>query len=267
MTALTSTPPSARPESARGVGALRSSSVFIGRSLRHSLRDGEGLMMAIALPVLLLLMFTYVFGGAIGGDGYIDFVVPGVILTCAGFGASSVAVSVNRDVTLGAMRRFRTMPISSATVLAGHVIASVLRNLLATAIVILVALVIGFQPTATPLEWLGVLGLVALWILAITALFACIGLVSGSPEAANGYGFILLFLPYLSSAFVPVETMPSWLQPIANHQPMGPLVDSLRALLIGVGEAPILASFTWSIGIIAVAGVLTTLVMQRSKDR
>lgn len=255
------------PRSARGVGALRSSSVFIGRSLRHSLRDGEGLLMAIALPVLLLLMFTYVFGGAIIADGYLDFVVPGVILTCAGFGASSVAVSVNRDVTLGAMRRFRTMPITPSTVLAGHVIASVLRNLVATAIVILVALAIGFRPTATAPEWLGVLGLVALWILAITALFACIGLVSGSPEAANGYGFILLFLPYLSSAFVPIETMPSWLQPLATHQPMGPLVDSLRALLIGVGEAPVLVSLAWSVGIIAVAGVLTTLVMQRSKDR
>lgn len=267
MTALTPAAPSARPASARGVGALRSSSVFIGRSLRHSLRDGEGLMMAIALPVLLLLMFTYVFGGAIIAEGYLDFVVPGVILTCAGFGASSVAVSVNRDVTLGAMRRFRTMPIASPTVLAGHVIASVLRNLVATAIVILVALVIGFRPTATALEWLGVLGLVALWILAITALFACIGLVSGSPEAANGYGFVLLFLPYLSSAFVPIETMPSWLQPLATHQPMGPLVDSLRALLIGVGDAPVLASLAWSVGIISVAGVLTTLVMRRSKDR
>lgn len=267
MTALTSAPPSSRLESARGAGALRSSIVFIGRSLRHSLRDGEGLLMAIALPVLLLLMFTYVFGGAIIADGYIDFVVPGVILTCAGFGASAVAVSVNRDMTLGAMRRFRTMPIASATVLAGHVIASVLRNLLATTIVILVALVIGFQPTATRLEWLGVLGLVALWILAITALFACIGLVSGSPEAANGYGFILLFLPYLSSAFVPVETMPSWLQPLATHQPVGPLVDSLRALLVGVGEAPVLASLAWTIGIIVVAGILTTLVMKRSKDR
>lgn len=262
MTALTSA-----PQTPRGVGALRSSSVFIERSLRHSLRDGEGLVTAVALPVVLLLMFTYVFGGAIIADGYIDFVVPGVILTCAGFGASSVAVAVNRDTTQGAMRRFRTMPIPAATVLVGHVIASVLRNLLATAIVILVALVIGFQPTATPFEWLGVLGLVALWILAITALFACVGLVAGSPEAANGYGFILLFLPYLSSAFVPVATMPSWLQPLATHQPMGPLVDSLRALLIGVGHAPMLASVTWSIGIILVATALTMLVLRRSRDR
>lgn len=272
MTSLTTAPPRTRPprdEDPRrlGTGALRSSAVFIGRSLRHSLRDGEGLLIAVALPVMLLLLFTYVFGGAIISEGYVDFVVPGVILTCAGFGAASVAVSVNRDVTLGAMRRFRTMPISAATVLAGHVVASVLRNLLATVIVILVALVIGFRPTATVLEWIAALGLVALWILAITALFACIGLVAGSPEAANGYGFVLLFLPYLSSAFVPIETMPDWLQPIAAHQPMGPLVDALRALLVGTDEAQLLAPLAWSIGITAGAMVLTALAFRRSSDR
>jgi ABC-2 type transport system permease protein len=266
MTALA---PAARPSAPTcgGVGPGRSSLVFIARSLRHSLRDGEGLIMAVALPVLLLLLFTYVFGGAIIADGYVDFVVPGVILTCAGYGAASVAVSVNRDVTLGAMRRFRTLPIVSATVLAGHVVASVLRNLVATTIVILVALAIGFRPTASALDWAGALGLVALWILAITALFACIGLVAGSPEAANGYGFILLFLPYLSSAFVPIATMPAWLQPIATHQPMGPLVEAIRALLVGTGEVPLVAPLAWSCGIIAVSLVLMALALPRSKDR
>ncbi|MGP5087620.1 ABC transporter permease [Brachybacterium tyrofermentans] len=263
---MTSLAPS-RPSSAHGVGPWRSSGVFIGRSLRHSLRDGEGMLMAVALPVMMLLLFTYVFGGAIIADGYVDFVVPGVILTCAGFGAASVAISVNRDITLGAMRRFRTLPIISATVLAGHVVASVLRNLVATMIVILVALAIGFRPSATVLEWFAALGLVAVWILAITALFACIGLASGSVEAANGYGFILLFLPYLSSAFVPIGTMPSWLQPIATNQPMGPLVEAIRALLTGVGEAPVLASLAWSCGIIALSMVLIALALPRSKDR
>ncbi|WP_420114727.1 ABC transporter permease [Pseudactinotalea sp.] len=262
MTTLTS------PHTAeRGVGALRASGIFIGRSLRHSLRDGEGLMMAVALPVLLLLVFTYVFGGAILEQGYVDFVVPGVILTCAGFGASSVAVAVSRDVTQGAMRRFRTMPIPAATVLAGHVVASLLRNLLATTIVIGVALAIGFRPSAGALEWLAVLGLVALWILAITALFAFIGLVSSSPETANGYGFALLFLPYISSAFVPIETMPQVLQPIARHQPLNPLVESLRGLLIDMGEPPLAASFAWCLGILAVATILIVRGFRRSRDR
>lgn len=250
MTALT-----AAPNADRGAGPLRSSGIFIGRSLRHSLRDGEGMIMAIALPVLLMLVFTYIFGGAIQAAGYVDFVVPGVILICAGFGASSVAVAVNRDVTLGAMRRFRTLPIRSATVLAGHVVASLLRNLLATAIVIGVAVLIGFRPTATFGEWLVALALVTLWILAITALFAFIGLVSSSPEAANGYGFALLFLPYLSSAFVPIGTMPGWMQGVATHQPVNPLVESLRALLVGQGEAQVGVSLAWCLGIIAVAAV------------
>lgn len=251
----------------RGVSPLRSSGIFIGRSLRHALRDGEGLLMAIALPILMLLMFTFVFGGAIQAEGYIDFVVPGVILVCAGFGASSVAVAVSRDVSLGAMRRFRTMPIASATVLAGHIVASLLRNLVATFVVVAVAIAIGFRPTATPFEWLTAIGLVAFWILAITALFAFIGLVSSSPEAANGYGFALLFLPYLSSAFVPIDTMPELLQPIARHQPLNPLVESIRGLLVGVGETPLGVSLAWCLGISAVAAFLIVLGFRRSRDR
>ncbi len=262
MTTLTSAPPRDR-----GVGPLRSSGIFIGRSLRHSLRDGESMLMAIALPVLLMLVFTFVFGGAIQTEGYVDFVVPGVILTCAGFGASSVAVSVNRDVTLGAMRRFRTLPIRSATVLAGHVVASVLRNLVATGVVIGVAIAIGFRPTATPADWLVALALVALWILAITALFAFIGLVSSSPEAANGYGFGLLFLPYLSSAFVPIATMPEWMRPIATHQPINPLVESLRALLVGQGAAPVGVSLAWCLGIVVTAAALIVWGFRRTARR
>ncbi len=256
MTRTATAPIATAPAARRDVGPVRSSGIFIGRSLRHSLRDGEGMIMAIALPVLLMFVFTYIFGGAIKAEGYVDFVVPGVILICAGFGAAGVAVSVNRDVTLGAMRRFRTLPIHSATVLAGHVVASLLRNLVATGIVIGVAVLIGFRPTATPAQWLVALTLVAVWILAITALFAFIGLVSSSPEAANGYGFALLFLPYVSSAFVPIDTMPAWMRPVATHQPTNPLVESIRALLVDQGEAAVGVSLAWCLGIAAVAAAL-----------
>ena len=193
---------------------------------------------------------------AIQAEGYVDFVVPGVILICAGFGASSVAVSVNRDVTQGVMRRIRTLPIRPATVLAGHIVASMLRNLLATGIVIGVALAIGFRPTAVLADWLLVLAHVALGVLAITALFAFIGLVSSSPEAANGYGFALLFLPYVSSAFVPIVTMPAWMQPIATHQPINLLVESIRSLLVGQGEPRVPVSLAWCVGIIVVSAAL-----------
>ncbi|WP_127532875.1 ABC transporter permease [Paenibacillus kobensis] len=208
--------------------------VFIGRSIRHSLRNVESLMMAIMLPVMLMLLFTYVFGGAIdpGGD-YVNYVVPGIILLCAGFGSSSTAVDVATDMTNGIIDRFRTMPIRSLSIVTGHVAASLVRNLLATAIVIGVAWLVGFRPNASLAEWLGALGLIVLFILAFTWLFAAIGLVTGSPSAASGYGFMLLFLPYLSSAFVPTSSMPSWLQGFANHQPITPVIETIRGLLTG----------------------------------
>jgi ABC-2 type transport system permease protein len=142
-------------------------------------------------------------------------------------------VSVNQDMTTGIIDRFRTMPIRGTAVLTGHVVASLARNMLATGVVIGVALLVGFRPSGTVLDWLAAIGLVALYILAITALFAAIGLAASSPDAASGYGFVLLFVPYLSSAFVPVETMPGWLQWIADNQPVTPIIETIRGLLMG----------------------------------
>lgn len=225
---------------------ITAESVFVSRSLRHSLRDGESLLMAILLPVFLMLMFTWVFGGAIDSTGaYVDFVVPAIILTCAGFGASSAAVQVAADMQAGIIDRFRTMPLRASAVLTGHVVASLIRNLVATAVVIVVALLIGFRPTASPMEWLAMIGLIAIYILALTYLFAAIGLAASTPEAANGYGFVLLFLPYLSSGFVPVASMPDWLQPVAQHQPLTPIIDTLRGLLVGT---PVDDQPWWAIG-------------------
>ncbi|MGO1545090.1 MAG: ABC transporter permease [Gulosibacter sp.] len=220
--------------------------VFSGRSLRHSLRDGESLLLAILLPVMLMLLFTFVFGNAIDSSGgYVNYIVPGIVLLCAGFGASSTAVYVANDMKRGIIDRFRTMPLRANAVLTGHVIASLLRNLLATAIVFLVALLLGFRPEAGPAGWLGAIGLIALYILAITYLFAAIGLAAGSPEAANGYGFIILFVPYLSSAFVPVETMPEWLQWVAANQPVTPIIESIRGMLMGTSLGEHLG---WALG-------------------
>src|SRR5699024_5676833 len=150
----------------RGAGPLRSIALFTGRSMRHDLRDPEALLMAIGLPVMLMAQFTFVFGGAIdpGGD-HIDYVEPGIVLLGSGFGAASTAVTVSRDLRTGTLDRLRTMPIRAATVLAGHTIASLARNLLATAVVLVVGVLLGFRPTAGPLDWLAAVGLVALWIL------------------------------------------------------------------------------------------------------
>jgi ABC-2 type transport system permease protein len=243
--------------------------VFIGRALKHSLRNVESLIMGITLPVMLMLMFVFVFGGAIEPDGaYVDYVVPGIILLCAGFGAAGTAVSVNQDMTTGIIDRFRTMPIRGWAVLTGHVVASLVRNLVATGVVVGVGLLVGFRPTGGPVEWLAALGLVALYILAITGLFAAIGLAAGSPDAASGYGFILLFLPYLSSAFVPIDTMPEWLQAFARHQPITPLIEAIRGLLMD-GEvteyAP--AAVFWSVGIIVLATIWGAWLFRRRAAR
>ena len=243
--------------------------VFIGRSLKHSLRNAEALTMSIVLPVMLMLLFTFVFGGAIASDGsYVDYVVPGIILLCAGFGAASTAVDVAGDMATGIIDRFRTMPIRSWAVLTGHVVASVIRNLVATIVVIGVALLVGFRPSATPVEWLGAFALVTLYILTITYLFAAIGLAASSAEAASGYGFILLFLPYISSAFVPIDSLPTWLQWVAENQPISPIIETLRGLLMDTdpGAAPI-AAVTWCLAIIAVAIVWGAVMFRRKAGR
>lgn len=265
MTAISPTVSAPRPR----LTGLTAETIFVGRSLRHSLRDGESLLMAVLLPVMLMLLFTFVFGGAIDpSGGYVDYVVPGIILLCAGFGASSTAVYVATDMQAGIIDRFRTMPIRASAVLTGHVVASMIRNLIATAIVIIVAVLVGFRPSAGPLEWVGAFAMIAFYILAITYLFAAIGLAASSPEGANGYGFILLFLPYLSSAFVPVSSMPTWLQWIAENQPITPIIETIRALLMDtpVDAQPWLAS-GWCALILAFATVWGSWLYRRKAGR
>jgi len=251
------------------VSPLTSTVVFIGRSVRHSLRNVEALTMAIVLPVMLMLLFTFVFGGALDtGGGYVDYVVPGIILLCAGFGASSTAVDIAQDMSDGIVDRFRTMPLRSRGVVTGHVVASLLRNLVATGVVIVVALLVGFRPTANALEWVAALAIVALFILAITWLYAGIGIAAKNPTAASGYGFALLFLPYLSSAFVPTDTMPQWLQWIAQNQPITPIIETIRAFLFGDDPG---SELWWALGwcalIIAGAYVWAAWLFRRKAGR
>lgn len=250
MTALTFDRPT-RPR-LRGLSA---ESVFVRRSLVLSLRDGETLSMSIMLPVLLMLMFTFVFGGALDASGgYVDYVVPGIILLCAGYGAASTATYVARDMSTGIIDRFRTMPLRAGAVLTGHVVASVVRNLVATTVVIGVALLVGFRPTAGPVEWIAAFGMITVYIFVITYLYAAIGLASSSPEAAAGYGFVLMFVPYLSSAFVPVDTMPAFLRPIAQNQPVTPIIETIRGLLLdGSLQTEPLWALGWCAVILAVA--------------
>lgn len=221
--------------SARLYWGVSDSLVLIRRSLRHTARNIDSLLLAIALPVMVLLLFVYVFGGAIDTRAaYVNYVVPGIILLCTGFGAAGTAVSVANDMVTGVIDRFRSLPILSSAVLTGHVVASVVRNLLATSLVIVVALVAGFRPTAGPPQWLAVVGVLLLFILAMSWASVALGLLARSVEGASGFTFFVLFLPYLSSAFVPTDTMPEVLRAIAANQPVTPVIETLRGLLLGL---------------------------------
>ncbi|MFD6394715.1 ABC transporter permease [Nocardia sp. NPDC060259] len=251
----------------RALRTAKDSITMLDRNIRHTVRSPDTMIMTIALPVMILLMFVYVFGGAMdtGPGPYIDYVVPGIILLCAGFGASTTAVALSTDLSEGIIDRFRTMAIARSAVLTGHVAESVLRNLLTSAVVIGVAVVLGFRPTTDPLRWLGVLAVLAMFVFALSWLAAALGLLARNPEAANGFTFFFMFLPYVSSAFVPTETMPTWLHAFAEHQPVTPVIETMRGLLMGtpIGDSALLAVL-WCAGI-AVAGYLAAGVLFRRR--
>jgi ABC-2 type transport system permease protein len=235
-----------------------------GRSVRLSLRQVDALVTALALPVLLMLMFVYLFGGAIRtGTDYVTYVVPGVILLCAGFGSATTAVSVSEDLRGGVVDRLRAMGVGGPAVLAGHVAASVVRNVASTALVLAVAVAIGFRPHADAGHWLAAAGVLLSYVLALSWLAAAIGLLARSPEAANGCAFLVSFLPYASSAFVPVATMPTWLQPFAGHQPVTPVIETLRALLLGTGGGRPLTALAWCAGILALSVAASGVLFRR----
>jgi len=239
--------------------------VMAGRGVRLSARNIDALLTSLMLPIILMLLFVYLFGGAIHtGTAYVMYVVPGVILLCAGFGASTTAVSVSLDMKNGIIDRFRSMDIGGAAVLGGHVVASVARNIASTLLVFGVAVLIGFRPNAGPLDWLAAAGVLLLFVFAISWLSAAFGLLAKSPEAAAGFTFIVMFLPYPSSAFVPIDTMPSWLHGFATHQPTTPVIETLRGLLVGtpVGSSPVLA-VAWCGGIALVSMVLAAFLFRR----
>jgi ABC-2 type transport system permease protein len=245
--------------------------IMAGRSLRLSLRSPDALLTALLLPVMLMVVFVYLFGGAVAiGTSYVEYVVPGVLLLCAITGASTTAVTVCQDMTGGIIDRFRSLDVPGTVVLAGHVTVSLLRNLVSTVLVAAVAVGIGFRPHSDPARLAAAVGVLLLFVAAVSWLAAAFGLAVSSPEAANGAMFFLMFLSYASSAFVPVRTMPWWLRGFARHQPATPVTETLRGLLLGqpAGGLPaggqLAAALAWSAGILA-ASVLLSMVLFRRR--
>jgi ABC-2 type transport system permease protein len=246
---------------------LRDTLALIGRSLRRATRTADTMIMAVALPVLIMAMFVFVFGGAIDtGMQYVDYVVPGIIMLAAAFGSATTAVVVASDMTGGLMSRFRTLPMHPSAVLTGHVVEGLARNALSMALVVAVALAAGFRPTAGAGGWLATVALLGLYVLALTWVAVCIGLVASGPEAASGGAFGIAFLPYISSAFVQPETMPRVLEVVARYQPVTPLTDTTRAWLTGAGTARPWVAIAWWLGV-ALAARLVAVVLFRRKAR
>jgi len=232
------------------------------RCLRLSRRQIDALTSSVLLPVMLMVIFVELFGGAIQtGSKYVTYVVPGVLILCTTFGSALTAVSVCQDVSGGIVDRLRAMDVRGAALLSGHVTSSIVRNTVSTTLVLAVAFALGFRPHADALEWCAAAGALVVFVAAISSFASVIGLLAKSPEAANGATFFITFFPYASSAFVPVHTMPHWLQGFARHQPITPLTETLRGLLLGthVGTNAWIA-LAWCAGIllisIATAGVL-----------
>ncbi|MFG3258343.1 ABC transporter permease [Streptomyces sp. NPDC048172] len=223
--------------------AVRDSATMLRRNLLHARRYPSLTLNVLLTPIVLLLLFVYIFGDVmstgINGEraeraDYIAYLVPGILLMTIGGTLVGTAVSVALDMTEGIVARFRTMAIHRGSVLIGHVAGSVLRSVLSVVVVGAVAVVIGFRSTdATALEWLAALGLLTLVALALTWIAVGMGLISPNPEAAGNNAVPLIILPFLSSAFVPVEAMPGWFQPVAEYQPFTPAIETLRGLLLG----------------------------------
>ncbi len=244
---------------------LTDSLTMAARSLRLTRRQIDALLISLMMPIMLMLVFVYLFGGAIQtGSKYVTYVVPGVLLLCAAYGSTTTAVSVSTDLTGGIIDRFRSMDVSGTAVLNGHVVASVVRNLASTTVVFGVAFLIGFRPHATAAEWLAAIGVLLAFVLSISWLAAAFGVLAKSPEAANGFTFFVMFVPYASSAFVPIDSMPSWLHGFARDQPITPVTETLRGLLLDrpVGASPWIA-LTWCGGILAGSIVLAAVFFRR----
>ncbi|GEC06224.1 transport permease protein [Streptomyces spinoverrucosus] len=240
--------------------ALRDSSTMLRRNLLHARRYPSMTLNLLLTPVMLLLLFVYIFGdvmsAGIGGGGadrseYIAYIVPGLLLMTIGSTTIGTAVSVSNDMTEGIIARFRTMAIHRGSVLVGHVVGSVLQCVMSVVLVGAVGVAIGFRSTdATVLEWLAAFGLLVIFAMALTWVAVGMGLVSPNAEAASNNAMPMILLPLLSSAFIPVDTMPGWFQPIAEYQPFTPAIETLRGLLLGteIGHNGWLA-VVWCLGL------------------
>ena len=240
--------------------------VMLGRSMRHIARSLDTIITVAITPIAMMLLFAYVFGGAIetGADNYVNYLLPGILLMAIASGVAYTAYRLFMDMQRGIFERFHSMPIARSAALWGHVLTSLVSNAISVAVIILVALAMGFRSSAGVLSWLAVAGILALFTLALTWIAAIAGLSAKSVDGASAFSYPLIFLPFVSSAFVPTESMPGPVRAFAENQPVTAIVDAIRALLAGqpVGS-DIWVALIWCLGILAAAYALAMRVYRR----
>ncbi|RYV49893.1 ABC transporter permease [Pengzhenrongella frigida] len=276
MTATTAQRPPA-PGAARQSHVVADALTMLHRNLLHMVRYPGLSVFTIVGPVVLLLFFVFVFGGTLGAGlpgvdpaggraAYVEYVLPGILLLTIAGSAGGTATTVAMDMAEGITARFRTMAISRAAVLAGHVLGNTIQAIIAVALVLGVGLLIGFRPTAGPIEWIAAAGLIVLIAYAITWLGVAMGMQAKSVETASNWPLLLMFLPFLSSGFVPTESMPQGMQWFAQYQPFTPFIEAVRGLLLGT---PLGGSVALAIGwcvVLAVGGYAWSMAIYERKS-
>ncbi|WP_422661201.1 ABC transporter permease [Paenibacillus sp. EC2-1] len=240
--------------------------ILLGRLMRNIMRSPDTIITVAITPIMMMLLFVYVFGGAIetGTDNYINYLLPGILLMAIASGVAYTSVRLFTDVKSGLMSRFITMPIKRSSVLWAHVLTSLVSNALTVVLVILIALFMGFRSGASLLDWLAVVGILGLFTMALTWLAVIPGLTAGSMEGATAYSYPLVFLPFISSAFVPTETMPTIVRVFAENQPVTSIVNAIRAFLYegSVGD-DIWIALAWCAGIMMISYFYASKVFKR----
>jgi ABC-2 type transport system permease protein len=241
-------------------------SVMLGRSMRHIFRSMDTIITVAITPIAMMLLFVYVFGGSIqvGTDNYVNYLLPGILLIAIASGVAYTAYRLFQDVQNGIFERFHSMPIAHSAVLWGHVLTSLVSTAISLVVIVLVALLMGFRSPAGVLSWLAVIGILALFTLALTWLAAIAGLSASTIDGASAFAYPLLFLPFISSAFVLTSTMPTVVRVFAENQPVTSIVGSIRALLSNqpVGN-DIWIAIAWCVGITVVAYFFAMRAYQR----
>jgi ABC-2 type transport system permease protein len=240
--------------------------VLLGRSMRHIARSPDTIITTAVMPIALMLLFVYVFGGAIdtGSEQYVDYLLPGILLMTIGMGISYTAFRLFTDLKGGIVERFQSMPIARSSVLWAHVVTSVVANVISLAIVVLVAFLMGFRSSAGVLAWLAVGGILVLFTLAVTWLAVIAGLSAKSVDGVSALSYPIIFLPFISSAFVPTNSMPGPVRAFAENQPVTSVVDTIRDLF---AQQPVGAdawtALAWCVGLLAVAYALAMATYHR----